>query len=543
MGHFRSVGLLLVALLLAAQARPARAEAIEPPAPTATATTTTTTTTPASPPPPARTPPPAVPDPWATPPSDDRFPVPLRPGRAVIQTTLGLIAGTIWYWRSLDFNSQDWDLTWDVPSWRRKLLSTDALRFDTNDFVTNSRDHSRVGGLYYLVGRANGLQMPGALAFDFAASVVWEYVVEFKELVSINDLIINTMAGPAIGEPLLQIGTFFRRGRPTFVNRALAFVFSPFEWLNGWLDKRPWPGDDDTDDFGMTRERGHRFRLFMGGRSANFQPDLGRYDMSLGMDLEVMMQRNYGRHGRWAGWIRPGAFNRLTMAFTFANDGGEIASVFRTQTAVLGEYRQHIVDDAAAGAPRGYGLFLGAGTRFDFETRRLAAENDRLAVASLFGPQLDWTVYAGNLRFRLEAAAYGDFALVDSHALGPETPPDPTPPLTAVLRVQGYYYAYGATGITRARLDLSWWTLEAELRAHHFVSIDGANRVDSPVDATFKDLTDDRVFGLTTLTFRPWRRNFGVATFFEAVGRRGSRAEVTRSSRELSVGAQLVLVL
>ncbi len=484
---------------------------------------------------------------WDAPPADDRFTLKLRPGRAVIQTTLGLIAGTIWYWRSLDFNSADWDLKWDAPSWRKKLFSTEAMRFDTNDFITNARDHSRVGGLYYLVGRANGLEMKAAFAFDLGASIVWEYMVEFKELVSINDLIINTQAGPAIGEPLLQVGTFFRRGRPTLINRVLAFVFSPFEWLNGWLDNRPWPGDDSTDEFGMTTERGHRFRLYLGGRAVNFQPGVARNDTSLGVDLEVMMQKDYGRPGRWAGWLRSGALSRVTIGVSFADDASQLGSVFRTQTTVVGYYRQQITSDDATGATsrdrRGYSLMLGNGARFDLETRRLAAENDRLAVASLFGPQLDWTVYANDILFRWEVAAYGDFALVDSHALGPETPPDPAPPLTGVLRAQGYYYAYGATGITRARLDLGPWTFEAELRAHHFVSIDGASRVESDLDAAFKDLTDDRLFAVGSLCFRPWRRSLGLTGFVEAVGRRGSRAAVSRSSRELSVGAALLLQL
>jgi hypothetical protein len=340
------------------------------------------------------------------------------------------------------------------------------------------------------------------------------------------------------------VGTFFRRGRPTLVNRVLAFVFSPFEWLNGWLDNRPWPGDDDTDELGWTTERGHRFRLYLGGRSVNFQPGVARSDASLGMDLEVMMQKGYGRPGRWAGWLRSGALSRVAMSFTFADDAAQVGSVFRTQTTVVGYYRQHITsDDATGGERRGYSLMLGDGARFDFETRRLAAESDRLAVASLFGPQLDWTVYAGRVLFRWEVGAYGDFALVDSHALGPETPPDPTPPLTGVLRAQGYYYAYGATGITRARLEWGPWALEAEVRAHHFVSIDSASRAESDLDAPFKDLTDDRVFAVSSLGFRPWGRRLGFAGFVEAVGRRGSRGADTRSSRELSVGATLLLQL
>jgi hypothetical protein len=115
--------------------------------------------------------------------------------------------------------------------------------------------------------------------------------------------------------------------------------------------------------------------------------------------------------------------------------------------------------------------------------------------------------------------------------------------LTGVLRAQGYYYGYGATGVTRARLDLWAWTVEAEVRAHHLTSIDRASRVESELDAPFKDLTDDRLFGLATVTFRPWKRSLGLAGFAEVVGRRGTHAEVSRSSRELSVGGQVLIAL
>ena len=99
------------------------------------------------------------------------------------------VIGAAWYWTNQDLNQRDWELRWDWPSWRRKLVTFDAVRFDSNDFTTNGVNHMFSGGVYYLTGRTNNLGMAESFVLGAAASTVWEYVIEYKELVSANDLI------------------------------------------------------------------------------------------------------------------------------------------------------------------------------------------------------------------------------------------------------------------------------------------------------------------------------------------------------------------
>src|SRR6185436_7240239 len=106
-----------------------------------------------------------------------------------------------WYWRDLDFNTRDWDLRWDGPSWKRKLTSLDAVRFDQNLFQTNAVSHTRAGVAHYQILRGNGFSAGASALGTFATSAIWEYLIEFKELVSLNDLIVNSVSGFAIGEP------------------------------------------------------------------------------------------------------------------------------------------------------------------------------------------------------------------------------------------------------------------------------------------------------------------------------------------------------
>jgi hypothetical protein len=478
---------------------------------------------------------------WSEGPDDGRVTIERHAGRALLMELAGLAGGTIWYWRHRDFNSKDWDLHWDWPSWRKKLLTTEVLKFDTNDMNTNAGNHLTAGALYYLVGRANGFDLPASWAMNVASDFVWEYAVEYREYPSVNDLIVTGMAGPVVGEPILQLGHFFRRSLPNRKNRALAIALSPVEWLTGWMDDREWGEPDLTDDRGLTIERGHVFRFFLSERAVTFNGAGWRRDTTLGADLEVMMPRGYGQPGRWATWTRTGAFSRVVLSLSYL-EGVHLSSLFRTKTTVRAHYRQDIVfDDESGASRRGYSLLLGVGTGFEYETRRLAAEGDRRAVVNVVGPLMDWNLYAGPLTFRWEVATYGDFAMVDSFALGPEFRPSSTPPLTTVLRAHGYYYAGGATGLTRARLSYKRVSLMTQALANHFVSIDSLSRARTAEDAGLSALTDDRLDTVAALVVRPWAGAVAISAFVDWVGRRGTidNGRASRTGHESAAGVQL----
>jgi hypothetical protein len=267
-----------------------------------------------------------------------------------------------------------------------------------------------------------------------------------------------------------------------------------------------------------------------------------RRDTTLGADLEVMMPRGYGQPGRWTTWTRTGAFSRVILSLTYL-DGVHLSTLFRTKTTVRAHYRQNIVSDDESGASRrGYSLLLGFGTGFEYETRRLTNDGDRRAVVNVVGPQLDWNLFAGPLTFRWEVAVYGDFAMVDSYALGPDFVPDTTPPLTTVLRAHGYYYAGGATGLTRARLSYGRVSVMAQALGNHFVSIDKFSRNRTAADSGLIALTDDRLDTVAAFVVRPWAGAVGVAAFVDWVGRRGTidHERASRSGHETAVGLQLM---
>ena len=132
-----------------------------------------------------------------------------------------------YYWNTVDDQKEDWELNWTWDDWKSKLFSTNELVLDTNRFEANGMRHPLAGALVYQIGRANGMGVLGSTIMDFANAVLWEYVAEFREKPSVNDIFANTAAGFLIGEPLFQIGNQVN-GRSSLFRRGLALVASPF---------------------------------------------------------------------------------------------------------------------------------------------------------------------------------------------------------------------------------------------------------------------------------------------------------------------------
>src|SRR5688572_27583292 len=124
-----------------------------------------------------------------------------HPVRAVLETTLALGLNVAWYWWDADFNSPDWDLRWDWESWKKKAITFEAVRLDANRFSTNAGSHTEGGTLIYLIGRGSGLGVTNSTLLALGEIVVWEYVGEFYEKPSINDMLNNPLGGLAVGEP------------------------------------------------------------------------------------------------------------------------------------------------------------------------------------------------------------------------------------------------------------------------------------------------------------------------------------------------------
>lgn len=112
--------------------------------------------------------------------------------------------GFIWYWTDRKRQVADWDF----PSIKQRFTG-DAWKYDSNPFPINWAWHAYDGAQYHLFARGNDLSLLESMAYGIGTSVVWEFTVEFREQVSINDVILTSASGTAIGEYLHWLGRYF----------------------------------------------------------------------------------------------------------------------------------------------------------------------------------------------------------------------------------------------------------------------------------------------------------------------------------------------
>ena len=104
--------------------------------------------------------------------------------RSFVEMGAGLVLGTTGYFLLLNQNIVDWD----NPALKRRFDGS-AWIVDNNNLAVNFLGHPATGGLSYSFARANHQSVLGSFGYSFATSFLWEFAIEFKEKVSVNDII------------------------------------------------------------------------------------------------------------------------------------------------------------------------------------------------------------------------------------------------------------------------------------------------------------------------------------------------------------------
>jgi hypothetical protein len=459
-------------------------------------------------------------------------PAPVDVPMIVVEELGVFLPPTLWYWQTTEHQAIDFELHWDWPSWKAKLITFDKVRFDTNPFYVNAIRHPLKGVLDYQIARTNGVGIVGSTVFTAALGIAWEYVIEYREDPSINDMIFNTSGGIAIGEPLWEVGQLWRGGRLSPADRARTALVSPFDALHDsvrsphkWWRPLAWRS--------IVLEAGTASRQFAEG---------SRGELVLGADVELVADPAYVQPGAHTSALRPGAWNRVELFGRFADAGTDhqlTASVLHSRTSLVARYRQD--DD-------GNSALLSLGTAFTYRKERLWSEWDKLAIAHLLGLHAQLARRTADYAVRWDAGLYADFSLVQAHVFGPVPPFPPAPPYLTTLQANGYYDAGGGSLLTRLRVDAGRWSADAEVTSHAAWQIGGVDRTTvearttSPIPSTPQDTFDGRVFWHTSLIYRPAPR-WGIAATAEGGYRDGRWHELERASSDVAAGLAVQLDL
>jgi hypothetical protein len=406
-------------------------------------------------------------------------PVSTRFLRASLESAVLLGVGAAQYWADGSTNSRDWDYEWSWETWKAKLVTFEAVRYDDNSLFLNV-GHSASSGLFYLLGRGAGLGVGHSLLLATAGSLAWEYTVEFKEVVSINDVILGSVGGLALMEPVHQIGELLNRSRPTWGKWTLGTIFGFAGRLNRALyDDLPRPHADSYDRFGFAADVEHRFAADLGG--GQLESDGGGGIVGVwGADVaaEICSLRRAPAAGPT---VERAGGAPLTSAAVSVLQGPDGTHELRVVTGVVvaGVHRR--------GATAGWGtsVLAGLGSGFEYTSGPSAGggETDHLAILNVAGPVVEAVAARDGAVLRAGVALYADFAETEAYAFSGFREAAPSASVRSTLDLHGYYHAWGATAAAHLELRLGQWELALEGRRHWLDSIDSRDRyADFPGD-------------------------------------------------------------
>lgn len=436
---------------------------------------------------------------------------------------MGLLGfGVIEYW--LDRNRAI--TNFDYPSLLDRFTFK-AWRFDNNPFQINFFGHPMNGMTFHMVARANGLSLLGSVLAGLATSMTWEYGWEFREKVSINDVMVTTSAGTTFGEWVHWMGRYLDSApEPRRWHGLARWTLGLPDALHGAIDHRKGLRAGTTSDsLGFSSDIWHRFELSAGSFRAQASGDVatvGVDDVVVAPDLrasaELVALPGFLRTNHRGRIFRDGNVASLRLAMAVAPN--VVAVDLDSDTFLAGIQSQGI--DADGGSATLIGIDLG----YRFLHERIGDFSDRLSQLHFPGLGIDQYVIRGGIWLRARARFNADFAAVHAAAYPAYKAAHPDGVDKTVLRKGGYYYAWGAS--TRLDLELHTRHVAAGI-AFRYGRYDSAEGYDRNQEA----VTDDVDAHDKTRDAEAWLRLSPTA------GRLYFEARASEIEREGRVGDQV----
>jgi hypothetical protein len=400
--------------------------------------------------------------------------------RAALEMVLVIGLGTAYYVSDPLAN----ETNYDDPSLLEKL-SGGAWCFDTNLFPTNFILHPLAGATSYGLSRVNGLGVLPAFTFSLASSTIWESAFEWREQVSVNDLLVTPLAGAALGEFLFRLGHYVNSAPADarLGNGLAKYTLGLPQALHDALDRQP--GTRSTlppDSLGFSSAYWHDFSLSLSfGWMEN---DAGRAGTgaALGAGARLVALPGYRRLGRFATFFDEGNFTEGALRVLL--DREQIREVdLRVGAILFGHYAQFEAVD------HGLGMLFGlrSGLRY-YDSSRLG-RRDTFAAAELPGPAAGLWARAGSFRVELNASVHLDFAGIRAAAYPRWQARHGARGVKAILAQRSYAYYGCVSGLTELTMEYGALQTGAVARLSGCRSIQGLDRFEGhvPNEATSKE--------------------------------------------------------
>jgi hypothetical protein len=399
--------------------------------------------------------------------------------RAVVELGVVLGLGAAWYWIERERQVADWDF----PSIRDRFRRESYVN-DNNPLSINYGWHTLGGTYFHLVGRSNDLGLIESTLFGLGASLAWEYGIEFREMLSINDVLVTTVAGVAAGEFLHWFGRLLQQRDGGGIGDAARWSVGLLQTAHDTIDRRRGPrGTQVAASLRLSSGYAHVATERDNGGLMAGQANLGQ------LRFEGQLAA-FDRHMQ-PGWRRATFRDGNLTSLDAALAGGSGSSVrLVADTVVFGLRHERV---SAEG--EGFGLVLGTSVGVRYQDENFDAWRDRLGAVHFPGFAADAVVRGRNWSARGSARAHFDHAGVHALTYDRWVAANPMERGKSVLIEQGYYYAWGASTRLTAELNASRFTLGAAKFHGRYRSQQGFDRdqdkvtVDQVGTAQFTDLS------------------------------------------------------
>ncbi len=393
---------------------------------------------------------------------------------AALEQLAVLGAGTAYYWIRPSLNKTDWDF----PSPTTRLQYLEAA-FDNNKFKTNHVLHPVAGSAYYALARENGLSPWASALYSTGSAAFFEFVLEWLEKVSYNDLIFTPAAGIPTGEFFFHLSQYLNSTRGA--HNAGDYVAEYSLGLPGKIHGDP-PGLRSrermpSDALGFSSAYWHRFHLAFGLGVASTGSESVVFERFAG-EGELIAMPGMLRPGHFATTFGEGNFSEGRLRYSFGMRDLEADASF--QTTFAGYYAQDFgLDDE--GELKGSAAMVGMSMGYRYHDAQPGNTIDQWAFADLLGPRAQAWLALGGVLVRVGANIHYDFGAAYALAYPQYTKVYPRDETKSVLREQGYQFVHG--GSARAEASLSFRSLELGVRRGYgrYYSIQGADRFEDEI--------------------------------------------------------------
>ncbi len=475
--------------------------------------------------------------------------------RGIAECSALMAVSQINYWLKYSNWIEDWQykLTWKDQT--KRIFGLDGQKFDSNPFVTNWT-HALSGALYYNFARTNGLDLYDSSLFTTITSLYWEFIVEWREVISVNDNIFTSLGGIAIGESFFQLGSYFN-GRTGLLNNIAGILTNPIMVINRLLDKNRGYSYAVPDKRLMTVYFGSYFSM------EDREAEAKSRNHFIGFQSSLTYLPRIIETGKLQKRIKGLAISEVDLNLELTEKGIMDEMNVNSRNMYNGSYTHHIrkyEDDRIWGHSMFYSLISG----YDFYKEKSIAPydsdaeykyidesmlvetptrfTDKLAVINIIGPYMEWQYYFGKWKLMLTNAVTLDFALVNAFALNTYTETGDVSYTKATLYNYGYYYGLGFTLNSRFHLSYGNIYLNLAYKYQDYNSIEGIDRFQEELINDF-NIHDRRGIFNAEFGMRFTILPIGLKLKMENRYRWGSLRDTIRRERETKVYMRVELLL